>query len=279
MNIKIFPVFTFIIALFISVHSQPLTPRVSPMAKITQTIGITDITVSYSRPAVKGRVIWGELVPYDKIWRVGANENSTINFPEPVSFSGAANPLPAGTYGLHMIPGKDQWTIVLSKDNQLWGDYNYKQENDALRFSVKPETCEMTERLTLDFEEITDNSAAIVMKWEKVKIKIPFSMDMKKIVMDNIKKKFSPATANAAASYMLTNNFDLEEGLKWINYSVMMGENYGNLKIKAQLLAKTGNTKEAVAVMEKALEFGGKLKEKPFDYAVMEKLLSEWKAK
>lgn len=260
--------------------AQSLTPRVSPMAKLVQTVGITEITVSYSRPAVKGRVIWGGLVPYDKLWRVGANENTTITFPEQVTITGVPNgTLPAATYGLHMIPGNNEWTVIFSKDFKLWGDSGYKQENDALRFTVKPETCEMTERLTFDFEDITDYSANLVMKWEKLKVKIPISLDTKKIVMDNIKKNFSPATANAAASYLLTSGSDFEEGLKWINYSIMMGENYGNLKIKAQLLEKTGNKKEAISTMEKALEFGGKLKDKPFDYTAMEQLLTEWKSK
>ena len=277
MRLRLSALFLFIIAFSFIASAQSLIPRVSPLSKLTQTIGISDITVTYSRPAVKGRVIWGELVPYDKIWRVGANENTTVQFPEPVTINGKS--LAAGTYGIHMLPGKDTWTVIFSKDTQLWGDTGYKGENDALRLNVKPVQCEMNERLTFDFEDITDGSASLVLKWEKIKISVPFTIDTKKIVLDNIGKRFSWSTANSAATYILSADIDPKEGLKWSDYSIMMQENYQNLKIKAQLLAKSGDKKAASEVMEKALSLGNKMANKPYDIPAMEKLLNEWKSK
>lgn len=277
MRLRLSALFLFIITFSFIASAQSLIPRVSPLSKLTQTIGISDITVTYSRPAVKGRVIWGELVPYDKIWRVGANENTTVQFPEPVTINGKS--LAAGTYGIHMLPGKDTWTVIFSKDTQLWGDTGYKEENDALRLNVKPVQCEMNERLTFDFEDITDGSASLVLKWEKTKISVPFTIDTKKIVLDNIGKRFSWSTANSAATYILSADIDPKEGLKWSDYSIMMQENYQNLKIKAQLLAKSGDKKAASEVMEKALSLGNKMANKPYDIPAMEKLLNEWKSK
>ncbi len=277
MRLRLSALFLFIITFSFIASAQSLIPRVSPLSKLTQTIGISDITVTYSRPAVKGRVIWGELVPYDKIWRVGANENTTVQFPEPVTINGKS--LAAGTYGNHMLPGKDTWTVIFSKDTQLWGDTGYKEENDALRLNVKPVQCEMNERLTFDFEDITDGSASLVLKWEKTKISVPFTIDTKKIVLDNIGKRFSWSTANSAATYILSADIDPKEGLKWSDYSIMMQENYQNLKIKAQLLAKSGDKKAASEVMEKALSLGNKMANKPYDIPAMEKLLNEWKSK
>ncbi len=277
MRLRLSALFLFIITFSFIASAQSLIPRVSPLSKLTQTIGISDITVTYSRPAVKGRVIWGELVPYDKIWRVGANENTTVQFPEPVTINGKS--LAAGTYGNHMLPGKDTWTVIFSKDTQLWGDTGYKEENDALRLNVKPVQCEMNERLTFDFEDITDGSASLVLKWEKIKISVPFTIDTKKIVLDNIGKRFSWSTANSAATYILSADIDPKEGLKWSDYSIMMQENYQNLKIKAQLLAKSGDKKAASEVMEKALSLGNKMANKPYDIPAMEKLLNEWKSK
>ncbi len=277
MRLRLSALFLFIITFSFIASAQSLIPRVSPLSKLTQTIGISDITVTYSRPAVKGRVIWGELVTYDKIWRVGANENTTVQFPEPVTINGKS--LAAGTYGIHMLPGKDTWTVIFSKDTQLWGDTGYKEENDALRLNVKPVQCEMNERLTFDFEDITDGSASLVLKWEKTKISVPFTIDTKKIVLDNIGKRFSWSTANSAATYILSADIDPKEGLKWSDYSIMMQENYQNLKIKAQLLAKSGDKKAASEVMEKALSLGNKMANKPYDIPAMEKLLNEWKSK
>src|SRR5207249_10739214 len=128
--------------------SQPTEldiPRVSQRASVTQRIGLTDITITYHRPAVGGREIWGKTVPYGKVWRAGANENTTITFADDVTVEG--KPLAAGTYGLHMIPDKEQWTIIFSKNATSWGSFSYDEKEDALRVSVKPHAAEAFEEI------------------------------------------------------------------------------------------------------------------------------------
>src|ERR1700757_2468547 len=126
-------------------------PRDSQRASVTQRIGITDITVNYHRPLVKGRTIWGKVVPYGQVWRAGANENTTISFTDAVSIEG--KPLDKGTYGLHMIPNQDQWTVIFSKVNTAWGSFTYKESEDALRVQVKPQAGDFREALAYDIEQ------------------------------------------------------------------------------------------------------------------------------
>ena len=126
-------------------------PRQSQHAVVSQRIGITDITINYHRPLVNDRKVWGRLVPYGQVWRAGANENTTITFSDPVTIEG--KPLDRGTYGLHMIPNADEWTVIFSKNSTSWGAFTYKQDEDALRVNVKPQTAEMHNALTYDFDE------------------------------------------------------------------------------------------------------------------------------
>src|ERR1700751_6087401 len=143
-------------------------PRASQHALVSQRIGITDITINYHRPLANGRQIWGKVVPYGQVWRAGANENTTITFTDPVTIEGQA--LDKGTYGLHMIPGQDQWTVIFSKNATSWGSFTYKQEEDALRITVKPQPAEFHEALTYDFDDVKSSSAAVTMRWEKVAV-------------------------------------------------------------------------------------------------------------
>src|SRR5215469_16382403 len=148
--------------------SQPTElniPRVSQRGTVSQRLGLTDITITYHRPEVGGREIWGKVVPYGKVWRAGANENTTITFTDDVSVEG--KPLAAGTYGLHTIPDKDQWTIIFSKNSTSWGSFTYDQKEDALRVTVKPHASEPFEQLTYTFEEVKPESAVAVLRWEK----------------------------------------------------------------------------------------------------------------
>lgn len=170
---------------FTSTQAQDKTVRKSPQAKVSQIIGAdTEVTFEYSRPAVKGRAIWGELVPFGLTegnkysdnkpfpWRIGANENTTIEVSSDVKING--NSLAAGKYGLHAIPGEEEWTLIFSKDNDLWGSYKYNKANDALRITVKPVPAAHQERLTFGFEDINDSSAKAFFHWEK--LKVPFTI-------------------------------------------------------------------------------------------------------
>jgi hypothetical protein len=143
--------------------------RVSPNASVSQSIGTTEVSVTYGRPAVKGRSVWTELAPYGKVWRTGANECATITFSKNVLVEG--KPLAAGTYGLFTIPGKDEWTWIFSKNASQWGAFSYKQEEDALRVTAKPHMAgHAHEWLTLAFEHLAPGEATLALHWEKVAV-------------------------------------------------------------------------------------------------------------
>src|ERR1043166_5046939 len=149
----------------VSAQSDLKLPDASQAAEVKQRIALTDITVKYHRPLVNGRKIWGGLVPYGKVWRAGANENTTIEFSDPVSIEG--KPLAKGIYGLHMIPAENEWTIIFSKNATAWGSFTYNQAEDALRVTVKPRAADPEEALAYEVDDITPTSAVIALRWEK----------------------------------------------------------------------------------------------------------------
>jgi len=251
------------------------TPRPSPNASVNQLLGVTDITIHYSRPGVKDRVIWGELVPYGKVWRTGANEVTSITFTDPLKING--NELAAGTYGIHTIPNENEWTIIFSKNTEVGGSSEYKPENDALQIKVKPQQAEFQERMLFTFSELTDNSAMVNLNWEKLKVSFKVEAEVQSIVLEKARQMVDWSTPMQAANYCLQNNINLDEGMKWIDVSTMINENYWNLRIKARLLEKKGNKQEAISTMEKAIGLGKAMENIPFDFDQFEKLLVEWK--
>ncbi|HMJ06094.1 MAG TPA: DUF2911 domain-containing protein [Chthoniobacterales bacterium] len=216
-------------------------PEASQKAVLTQRVGITDITINYHRPLVKGRKVWGELVPMGKVWRAGANENTTIEFSTPVSVEG--KPLPAGKYGLHMIPAADTWTIIFSKMTVAWGSYSYNQAEDALRVMVKPHPAQMEEALKYDFEDLQRDSVVVTMNWEKLAVPFRVSIDEVATVLPAIRDQlrgraqYSWSPLAEAAQYCLTNKTNLEEALKWADESIRVENRFENLMLKADLLA------------------------------------------
>ncbi len=224
-------------------------PEVSQRAEVTQRIGYTDVTIVYHSPAVNSRKIWGELVPYGKIWRAGANENTTISFTDDVSINGS--PLPAGTYGVHMIPTEGEWTIIFSKDHTSWGSFFYDQKNDALRVNVKPETHEFHEWLDYTFADRKSASSKVVLSWEKMSVPFTVGVDINTVNLRHIREQLKNTPGftwhgwEEAAHYCIENKTNYEEALKWINTSVKMQENFTNVAAKAQLLKLMGKTAEA----------------------------------
>src|SRR4026209_803643 len=167
-------------------------PDVSQAAEAKQRIALTDITVKYHRPLVNGRKIWGGLVPYGKVWRAGANENTTIEFSDDVSVEG--KPLAKGLYGLHMIPNPDSCTGIFSKPNTGWGSYSYDQKDDALRVDVKPkQLAENDEALEFEFENLKPTSTAVTMKWEKLGVPFTVSVDDANQTLQNIRAQMKGA--------------------------------------------------------------------------------------
>lgn len=252
------------------------TPRPSPNASVTQTIGVTDVTIHYSRPGVKNRTIWGELVPYNKVWRTGANEVTSITFSDPVKVNG--NDLEAGTYGIHTIPAENEWTIIFSKNTEVGGSSNFKEENAALRIKVKPVQSEFTERMIFTFDDVTDNSAIVNLSWEKLQVPFTIETSTQELTFAKAGKAIDWSVPMQAATYALQSNANLDQAMRWIDASILINENYWNMRIKAQLLAKAGKKEEAVSVMEKAIEHGSKMENKPFDFEPMQNMLKEWKS-
>src|SRR5579872_7151601 len=160
-------------------------PRQSQHALVTQRIGITDITINYHRPLANGRPVWGKLVPYGEVWRAGANENTTVTFTDPVTIEGQT--LDKGTYGLHMIPGENQWTVIFSKTSSAWGSFSYKQDEDALRVTVKPQAAEFHDTLTYDFDDVKPDSAVVTLRWEKVAVPFKVAVNVNELVAASIK--------------------------------------------------------------------------------------------
>jgi len=241
--------------------SQPTElnlPRVSQRASVTQRIGLTDVTIVYHAPLVGGRPIWDKQVPYGKVWRAGANENTTISFTDGVSVEG--HPLPAGTYGLHTIPGADQWTIIFSKNSTSWGSFSYDEKEDALRVNVKPQPAEMREALTYTFQEIKPDSAAATLQWEKVAVPFHISVDVKGQVLQTVKNQlrnvggFTWAGYDEAANWCLDNNYELEQALKWSDESIQGEERFDNLETKSRVLDAMGRKQEAATTLTRAID-------------------------
>ncbi|MEW6511060.1 MAG: DUF2911 domain-containing protein [Bacteroidota bacterium] len=233
-------------------------PQPSPKALISETIGISEVTVSYHRPGVKGRKVWGDLVPYGIVWRAGANENTTVSFSSEVTVGGST--LPAGTYGLHMIPTEGNWTVIFSRNATSWGSFFYKEAEDALRFKVKPVASEYHEWLQYEFSDLSDSSAILSLLWEKVRVPIALRFVTRKLVIDNARDVYLRGLAgfswqgfNQAAQYCLRNNMNLAEALNWANQSVAIAETFANLRTKAAILEKMGNTSEVASLRSKAM--------------------------
>lgn len=235
-------------------------PRASQYASVTQRIGLTDITINYHRPGVKEREVWGTLVPYNEVWRAGANENTTISFTHDVAVNGKK--LPAGTYGLHMIPSEGDWTVIFSKNHTSWGSFFYDEAEDAARVAATPvKTTENQDWLEYRFEDVTQNSAVAQLRWEKLVIPFKIEVDVNAIVLRSIRNELRGLDAFAwqpwmeAANYCLQNNTSLDEGIQWIDHSIGMNQNVNNMGVKAQLLLKKGDTAGAESTMAEALAF------------------------
>jgi hypothetical protein len=233
-------------------------PRASQHARVSQRIGITDITINYHRPLANGREVWGKLVPYGQVWRAGANENTTISFSDPVTIEG--QPLDKGTYGLHMIPDPNEWTVIFSKDANAWGSFSYKQEDDALRVKVKPQAADPHNALAYDFDDVKPDSTVVTMSWDKVAVPFRVWVDVNKIVTASIHQHMYGLNQyywegwDDAANYFLTNKVNLDEALKDEDLSIQAEERYDNLMNKSRILEAMGRTQDAEAVRTKALD-------------------------
>ena len=273
-TIQLSMVLVFILSLG-SFGQQLKTPRPSPDATVTQFVGVTEVKIDYSSPAVKGRKIWGELVPFGEVWRTGANEATTITFSDAVKVNGTE--LAAGTYGIHTIPGESEWEFIFSKDTKIDGSSNFDKEKEVLRVKAKPEEHHFMERMTFLFTNVTDNSASVNLLWDKLNVSFNIEINTQELFLSKAREQLSWSPTFQAAQYCLTTNTNLEEAYKWIEASCLINEVYWNTRVKAQIQNKLGMKNESIATMEKAIELGSKMESAPFDFDNMKKMLEDWK--
>jgi hypothetical protein len=297
----------FVLCAGISVLAQVETPRPSQKASVMQRVGVTDITITYSRPGVKGRKIWGDplpgqtatgeatlddqnkrpagavIAPYGHVWRTGANESTQFVVTDDVLINGQK--LPAGKYSLHTIPNKDEWTIVFNGTANQWGSFDYDPAKDTLRVKVKPQWLnDSQEWLEYTFDPVTEDSAQVNIRWEK--INVPFTVkvaDVAATTLSHLKTTVGNAkpddwrTPMQAGNYLINNQnpADDEQGMAWLDQSIKVKETFQNLAAKANALYKAGKKEEAVALGEQAVQKG---KADKVDTTNFEKRLADMKA-
>lgn len=286
------------------VRIRPIYP--SPKASVMQTIGVTDITITYSRPAMKGRTIFSDapatmetrakgeatldnqnerkagepIVPYNHVWRAGANDATVFQVTDDVAING--QPLKAGTYSLHTIPGKDEWTIIFNNDSGQWGSFTYDAKKDALRVKTKPQPAsESQEWLLYTFDPVSENSATVNIRWEK--IRVPFTVEVKDVKALWRAKADAVMAANptnevlplqAAQTYANDKNWD--EALKLVDQSIKIKETFRNLSARANVLWAAGRKEEALKVADEAIAKG---KAENANTAAFEKRVADMKAR
>jgi hypoxanthine phosphoribosyltransferase len=240
-------------------------PQASPAAQITQKVGLTDVSVEYSRPSMRGRKIFGELVPFGEVWRTGANAATILTFSTDVKIEG--NAVPAGSYALYSIPGKTEWTMILTSNTKLWGAVGYSDADDVLRFRVKPgKTGQKYETMEINFVDITDTGSTIALKWETTRVKFRIENEVDDIVMAQIKelvidqKPQNPGLYYQAANYYYTNNKDMDQAYEWITKSVNDDPKYWTMHLKAKIELSLGKKKEAIESATKSIEMAKEAK-------------------
>ncbi|MCI0490691.1 MAG: DUF2911 domain-containing protein [Blastocatellia bacterium] len=242
-------------------------PADSMRATISQRVGLDDVTITYHRPNVRGRKIWGALVRYGMVWRTGADYPTFVTFTDTTAVEG--HRLPGGKYALYTIPNEKSWTIIFSKNLNLWGAFGYKAEDDALRVEVKPESCEFTETFTIGFSDLGDDRATIVLQWERVKVPVRIAVAIDERVLGYVRDAIASGKADwgtywKGAKYLLKQNQELELAMEWIDKSIEMEQGWMNLWTKAQLLAARGDYKGALLYGKKAIEKGKEKENAPY---------------
>jgi hypothetical protein len=231
----------------LAAQAPPLVmPKASPRASVTQQIALAEISITYDRPAVGGRPVWGALVPFDSVWRAGANENTVITFSAPVRFAGQE--VAAGRYGMHMIPSRQEWTVILSRQANNWGSFSYDPKEDVLRVKAKPVPVpEPQERLAYTFDAPGEDSVVATLRWEKLAVPIPIAVNGTQVVVDSLREQlrglpqFFWQPWSQAAAWCAAKNVNLAEATEWAQRSIALQENFNNLRVKALLLEKQGD--------------------------------------
>lgn len=278
-------IIAFIVANF-TIEAQVKTPQPSPKSVLTQTVGLTEVTLDYSRPGAKGRVIFGDLVPYGRLWRTGANANSTIAFSDDVVVNGTT--LKKGKYAVFTTPNTDSWDVVFYTTTDNWGTpENWDENKVAARVNVTPVALGNTiETFTMGINNITNESATIDISWERTMVSVKFEVPTQKAALASINKVLAGPTAGdyfSAAQYYNQANLDANKALEYVNKAISMvqpGEDvpYWHLRLKSLIQAKLGDKKGAIETAK--LSLAGAEKEKNLDYVKMNNdSIKEWSKK
>jgi Protein of unknown function (DUF2911) len=236
-------------------------PLPSPASTLKQRVGFTDIEINYSRPGVKGRVIFGGLVPYDQVWRAGANAATQISFSTPLKFNGTE--LPAGTYGLFAIPGRDEWTVIINKTAKQWGAYQYDPKDDVLRVKATPvNLAQPVETFTIDVNDVRDESATLNLIWEKTRVPVKLEVDITTKIVSQIDAAMASdgkKPYDQAAMFYLEHNLDLKKAAAWMDAAIAgQPAAFYLLYHKARLLARIGDKAGATAAARASIDLASR---------------------
>jgi hypothetical protein len=259
-------------------QGTPELPPLSPKARVEQQVGLSKFAVEYSSPGKKNRVIWGELVPYDELWRTGANLATKVEASTEFIFGGKK--VPAGTYSLFTIPGKSSWTVILNSDAELPGTRGYDEKKDVARITVTPGTAPARERMTFIFSDTTDNSTRLDLEWDTLRISVPIEVATKEMAMANIDAALGEAWRPhfASARWLLDNGGDVDTALGYVDTSIQIKPTWWNHWVRAQILARKGDSSQAIAAAEKAQELGkGEAIYEGFFKESVAKAIGDWK--
>ncbi|GCC50363.1 DUF2911 domain-containing protein [Chryseotalea sanaruensis] len=266
------------------VQAQIVLPDLSPFSTITQKIGFNEVRIEYSRPSVRGRVIFGELVPYNKIWRSGANQSTKMFIREELTIQDQYKLVP-GTYAIYTIPGKEEWTIIFNRDAWLWGNFAYNEGSDAIRIKVKPQQLkEQVETFTIDFANVCSSCAEVELKWDYTKVSFRISSSIDDKVMEDIKKFTTNPEGRIAGEYYLSAKYyldtdrDLKQAMEWIDKALKLAPGaYWMTHTKAEIYAKMGNYREAIETAQLSIKEAREKNDE--DYVrINEMEIAKWKA-
>jgi len=261
----------------LSVSAEVILPKASPISHVSQRIGVTDVSIEYSSPGVKGRKVFGDLVKFGEVWRTGANMCTTITLSTSAIVAGKE--VPKGSYCLFTIPNKDSWTVILNGEGNQPGAFVYDQAKDVARVEVKPEKGESTERLTFSFANFSENEGKLNLNWDNVKLSIPMEFKTADLVNQNIESLNDESTGadyGDAAKYVFQDLGDAERALVLVDKSIAKEETWNNNWIKAQILAKKGMNSEAKILAEKALSLGDETVVFKYFKPSIEKAVKNW---
>lgn len=271
-------------ALLHTTHAQDL-PKLSQPAKAEFTVGVTKIALQYSRPSVRGRVIFGDLVPYNEVWRLGANEPTKITVSQQlifVSSDGAVHKLDTGKYAIFAFPSADgDWKIVFNTDHEQWGAGSYDEAKNVVTLYVKTMECPFTETLLIDINNISVNGASIIIQWDKTRVEIPFTVDTDAHAQANIDAAIASGkdldkVYAAAANYFFNMKSDFDKAIEYIDQSIAVKTTFSNLFLKARILEKKGDKKEAMKLAEEALKLAQEAKHEQW-ISYIEETIETWK--